>query len=685
MKIIYVLFFIAFISNANAQIPEYLKVGSDFERKICRHTKDYNHKDQLLAEPSKKKYDAVSYKIYLDWLDILNNPGVELRQFNAENDIKLVLTEATNEINIDAQRTLLINSVSINGEEIQNYTKDTEILKVSFNKELAAGTELELNINYTFSSKDTIGFYLYEKDPTPGYLRNPETIAYTMSEPDEARFWYPCNDMPSDKALFSISAKVPAGFQFISNGLLKNTEETDEYSIFHWESNDLMATYLAVADASIFVKLTEDYSLFHSPEKSIELQYYVWAIDTISDGLFHPDKAFHAFPDMMKFFEENYGAYPFEKYAHITVAPYEFGGMEHQTATTIHRNWLTGWVTHGVVHELAHHWLGDLITCNTWQDIWINEGGATWSEALYFSQKNRYDKVLLNYRQEYIDDAQFFTPISEVKTNILFGAHYSLVYYKSGWFYHMMSEMLGRENFLAALRNIIEKYKFQSVTTEMFLSALKEFVPNPPVDWDTFFNQWITTPGHPIYRIGYKTEDLSDDSTKVYVSINQEKITEDDVDFYKMPIRFSTTDLEGNILFTTQQFMNDRKDQHFEFNAPIGFDNVIVDSMSVLYQSIPGGYNLVASDEQIDATKLYPNVISNGETATLIYNMPAASQHEISIVDLNGRKVKNVFQGVKNSNTNELKFSVARLSPGVYFIQIISEYGIESKEFFIIE
>lgn len=682
MKLIYALLIFVFITDSYSQLPDYIKLGERLEHKTCKHGK-HKEQDRLLAEPTVKNYDVFSYDLYLDWDYMLRHAEEDPHTFNGTNKIKLKLTENTKYILIDAAQTISINAVAINGEETQNFNKSDEILTINFEAEMHESSELEIELNYTYTSDKNIGLYLYPKDYQPGYYRNPETVAYTTSEPDEARYWYPCNDVPSDKALVSISAKVPKNYLFISNGLLSNTEEGNDYKIFYWKSRDVMASYLAVANASKYVKLVDDYTLLYKPEQNIELQYYVWPADTASE-VYSPNKAFGTFPDMMKFFEESFGSYPFEKYAHVTVAPYASGGMEHQTATTVHRNWLSGFVEFGVAHELAHHWLGDLITCKTWQDIWINEGGATWSEALYYSKYGQYDKVLTRYKARYFESNLFFTPICEVNTNLIFGDQYALAYYKSGWFYHMMSEMLGRDNFLAALRELFDRYKFQSVDTDMFLAAFKEIVPNPTIDWDTFFNQWLKTPGHPIYKIGYKTEDYSDDSLKVYVSIHQEKIAENDVDFYKMPIRFSVTDNLDSALYTTKQFLNDKKYQLFEFIAPKGFAKVVVDPMSVLHQSIPGEYTLVESKEKVSEAKLYPNVIRNGGNATLVYNMPAATPHTISLVDLNGRLVKTIFSGTKSSSSNELKFHLDRFSPGAFFVQIASKYGIESREIFIV-
>ncbi len=689
MKHLYTFIALIFITftYSYSQLPDYLIEGKRVENKVCNHIHKHKDSDYILAEPTAKTYQVDKYKLYLDWYNVLTNPDMGNHTFSATNTIELTFTENSDRIRLDAQSSLFIDSIFVNGTKWVDYAKSDEELVITLDEPKVADSKLNLLIHYTFSSPNNVGFYLYSANPAAGYNYNPETIAYTTCEPTDSRYWFPCNDMPSDKALVEISGKVPTGFSFVSNGLLVNTEEFDDYSVFHWKSRDPMATYLMVADASKYVKLVDEYTLLNDENTSIELQYYVWAKDTVTGGVFDARKAFNNFPEVMKLFEEAYGSFPFEKYAQVTVAPFAFGGMEHQSATTIHRNWLAGQTIYGIVHELAHQWLGDLITCNSWQDIWINEGGATWSEALFYSTWNElyYREHLKNYRNRYISDQLFNIPINGVDTYRIFGSQYTLAYYKAGWFYHMMSEMIGRDNFLAVLRFILDKYKFQSVSTEMFKTALKEFYPNPQVDWDLFFEQWLEKPGHPYYEVGFKTEDYSNDSLQVSVSVNQSKVSADAADYFTMPLKFELRNSDNEVIFTTKQFLNNKKSQAFDFIAPKGFNKVNIDTMSALSQGKNGVYSLVESTELVSETKLYPNVLKNGEYSTLLYKMPAGTDHSIGLIDLNGRYVKTIYSGIKNSSDNELGFSIDNLSSGIYFIQITSQYGIESKELFIVE
>jgi hypothetical protein len=282
-------------------------------------------------------------------------------------------------------------------------------------------------------------------------------------------------------------------------------------------------------------------------------------------------------------------------------------------------------------------------------------------------------------------DNEVTTAIRQMNTYEIFGSQYTLAYYKSGWFYHMMSEMVGKDNFLAALRGILDRYKYQSVSTDMFKEALKDLITNPPIDWDTFFYQWLDMPGHPIYKIGYKTEEYSTDSLKVFVSIDQQQINKIAPEFYKMPIRFKLTDGNDNIIFISNQFINDKQHQLFDFIAPKGFNFVEIDPMSVLHKSIGGTYSLVESKDDIRDSKIFPNVLKNGEYATLLYHLPAGSFHSVKLYDLNGNYIKTIFEGTISSSDNELRFLSEQLSTGAYFVKILSGNFTDTKAIYIVE
>jgi aminopeptidase N len=186
---------------------------------------------------------------------------------------------------------------------------------------------------------------------------------------------------------------------------------------------------------------------------------------------------------MLEKFSEFFIEYPFEKYGMVAVQPYSWGGMEHQTITTINRSWLRGRSDGGIAHELVHQWFGDMITCASWADLWINEGAATWGEALwsyFWGSDAAYNNNILGKRWGYLyyGNFKYTMPAYDVPSNQLF--NYPITYCKSSWIYHMLYKMLGEEAFRQILRNMLNEYAYQPISSQQFIDHVKNSVENPP-------------------------------------------------------------------------------------------------------------------------------------------------------------------------------------------------------------
>jgi aminopeptidase N len=224
--------------------------------------------------------------------------------------------------------------------------------------------------------------------------------------------------------------------------------------------------------------------------------------------------------------EEKFGPYPYKTYGHVTVSPIDFGGMEHQTMSTINRFWLRGTAELGYVHELGHQWIGDYVTCATWADIWLNEGGASFSEALYgeyVKGKESYAKVLRNKRDRYMRRGLAEPPVYNIPLAMIFNE--ATTYNKSSWVYHMMRRMVGDSLFFPTLRSYMAKYAHGSAQTYQFKQHFVENIPNPPVSWDVFFDQWLVQAGHPrFFALVSNPSAPSGATVPVTIKISQEQL-----------------------------------------------------------------------------------------------------------------------------------------------------------------
>ncbi|MFN3781107.1 MAG: M1 family metallopeptidase, partial [Candidatus Kapaibacteriota bacterium] len=479
-----------------------ITIFNDPPEQIIFPTPTKNFSSEAVLGLTKKPYDVLEYDLFLDWYNVMKNPSsmdsID-RVWWGRNIIALKSLEPNLElIELDAVE-LFIDSVFV---EIHNQkTKVFPTPKISNGKlRVSLPTKLNLDevckvtIYYTYArnipESNYRGFFLYPKGKFVGRLPAPfydsvfveERIAYTMSEPEDARYWLPCNDAPYDKADAKITVRVPKDYLVASNGYLSEVAtDGDTAKIFFWVSDKPLTTYLIAVTASKYVMFDDWYRKVTSPQDSVEIKYFVWEKDykaTKTDGSeYNAKNTLQTTPKMMEFFSKIFVEYPFIKYGIVALMPFHFGGMEHQTITSINRVWLRQNVQFGLAHELAHQWIGDLVTCATWNDIWFNEGGATWSEALYAENlwgKSGYDYFILSARREYLRKGGIELPaIYGLPTNTIFGDYAVLVYQKSSWVFHMLKENLGDSLFFRIFRKFLVDYAYKSITTGELINYFK--------------------------------------------------------------------------------------------------------------------------------------------------------------------------------------------------------------------
>ncbi len=303
--------------------------------------------------------------------------------------------------------------------------------------------------------------YYYFKDS----IGIPSHLGYTMSEPSDARFWMPCHDVPTDKATAEIRVTVPAGYVAASNGKLLDVSPAGGDRVqWHWRELHPLAPYLMSITSSRFSISTLPF--VRAAGDTIPLQYYTWKADSAQTAQYLP--TVHA---MMTGLSGLFGPYPFDKYGMTSVVPFGYGGMEHQTITTMNRHLQTD--ERVVVHELAHQWWGDLVTCATWSDIWLNESFATYSEALWAEIKGG-KQALRTYM---VNDLEHFYYGSwqgglydpEGQGFNLFD---DLVYSKGAWVLHTLRGVIGDSAFFRTLHAYRARHAGGNATSLQFQSVV---------------------------------------------------------------------------------------------------------------------------------------------------------------------------------------------------------------------
>ncbi len=460
------------------------------------------HGHELMSEAFPRKVidttiDVQSYDVTLDWYRALLTPRAQRGPRKATGIVKAVVRARADNLSsivFDAT-TLIIDSVRVNNVA-STFQKDVRSLTMNLPTVLRRGQQVEVTIFYA-NAVDDDALYLYAESDAKA-INVPYASGFTFSQPEDARQWFPCNDQPDDKAFFTAHIRVPKGFTAVSNGVpIDSVADGDTASVQSWRHDQVMATYLFAANAAPYVLYMQEYK--RDDGTTMPIRNYHFDVDD-QGTRFNARRAVQNVPEMFAAFEKLFGRYPYSTYGHVAVSPVPFGGMEHQTMTTVNRRWLVGDQELGYAHEVAHQWIGDEVTCATWADIWLNEGGAAWGEALWaehYAGNSGYMNVLWAKRGQYMLVGLREPPIYDIPIGIIFNVN--TTYYKSSWVYHMMRRMVGDDKFFPALRDYIAAYADSSAQTFEFMEFLAAKIPNPPVDWQTYFNQWLVKAGHPVF------------------------------------------------------------------------------------------------------------------------------------------------------------------------------------------
>lgn len=414
-------------------------------------------------------------------------------------------------------------------EKVASFQVTDEKVIVNFAESIPAGKEASVTVRY--SAQPEKG--LYFRTPELGY--KPEDMhIWTQGESHEARHWYPSYDYPNEKFTVEVICHVPEGIVALSNGR-KISEEKDANGLVavRWLQDKPMVNYLVALVAGKLKSIEDKYG-------NIPMRFW-----TPASEIEHAENSFKGTKDMMEFFEKEIGVpYPWDKYDQVCIQDYHWGGMENTTLTTLNINTLFTKEHENlrssqglVAHELAHQWFGDLITCKDWSHIWLNEGFATYYDALYTEHKDGRDEFL--YRM--YEGAKSLTA-STNSVKAIFWRKYgdpveqfdSLAYGKGSWVLHMLRSQLGPDLFRQCVKTFVERHKFGSVVTEDLRAVVEELSGR---SFDQFFDQWVYHAGFPVLDVDYSW----DAQTKLAkLSVRQMQPVNENVVLFRfpLPVRF---------------------------------------------------------------------------------------------------------------------------------------------------
>lgn len=393
---------------------------------------------------------------------------------------------------------MIFNSVKLeeSGKKLRFRVVPGKIV-VTLDKPYKPDDTLSLRFLYTATPKK--GVYFVDEQKDGARVINPAQI-WSQGEADEAHHWFPCFDFPSDKATTEQFLTVKKGETVVANGeLVDRKENTDGTETVHYRMPVPHSIYLLSFVIGDYVKVDDSYG-------TVPLGFYVYrGREDIARQAFGKTK------DMMRVFEEVTGVkFPYNKYDQTIVAAFQFGGMENITATTMSDVEIFSAlapmsisdVQDLVSHELSHSWFGDLVTCKNWAELWLNEGFATYMEAVYREKTQGHDNYIAKVRNDaetfIIDEA--INPNRNALYNLNAGNVAALfdrpatIYNKGGAVLHTLRVEIGDEAFWKAINTYLNKHKFDSVESTDLQHEMED-ASGRKLDW--FFDQWVYHGGLP--------------------------------------------------------------------------------------------------------------------------------------------------------------------------------------------
>jgi aminopeptidase N len=557
---------------------------------------------------------------------------------------------------------LSLDTIRVDGVT-RSFTTDStsEAFTIDLGSTRPAGDTLHIAIAYhrgtaAIRPGGRWGYYYFIPDSVSGFL--PDTLGYTMSEPSDARFWMPCFDDPSEKATAEIHATVPSGFVAASNGkLLGTTTNTDGTITWRWREDHQIAPYLMCVTISKWTVST--YPFVRGVNDTVPVQYYVFKPDSAGAAAYLPTVA-----AMIGAFSQVYGPYPFDKYGMSAVTPFGYGGMEHQSMTTLARGLQVD--ERVVSHELAHQWWGDLVTCGTWPDIWLNESFATYSEAIwreYLGGVNALKSYMLGLQHFYLGSwrGAVYDPQGQG-----FNLFDDIVYSKGAWVLHTLRGVLGDSVFFRTLRAYRQKFAGGNAVTDEF-RAVADSVSGTSLAW--FFNEWIYGPGWPNYS--FSSSWIADTVT---LRIVQQQSTSWPT--YTMPVQIR---FYQGAVDTTIVVVNSLRKQTLRIPLAFRPDSVKFDPDNWILKQLTAPQTDVAEVPAVpmkyELGQNYPNPFN--PLTVIEYTVGGTRDwglgvRDVSLIvyDVLGRQVAVLVNEKKQPGTYTVQFDGSALASGVYYYRL---------------
>jgi aminopeptidase N len=543
----------------------------------------------------------------------------------------------------------LINGLTVDSVKYQNsnttFSRPPGGLLVNFGLNLLAGTTDSVTVYYQGAPPATEGYFA-----TGTHSGTP--ITYTLSEPYGARYWWPCKDDLVDKAdSIDVYLKYPAAFTGVANGKLTNEVNDGTNKISQWQHRKPIVAYLVAFAITNYTKNTGTLTSNGSPMPFINY-VYPESMTSYNANISKLTTAFNLF-------EQKFGPYPFNSEQYMqTQMQAGTGGMEHQT-----NSFIDNWGENLMAHELMHQWFGNKVTCNTWKDIWLNEGFASYSEVLYKEETLGVAARIAEMQNRSVNvngnnaGSVYRTDTSSVASIF----NYRLSYLKGSWVAHMLRWQLGDNAYFQACRNYLNApgtaYGF--ATTDSLKKYMEAGLTGGG-NLTEFFNDWVYGQGYPAYTIRWNQV-----GSNVIVKADQVSANTL-VSFYEMPIPVRFV---GNTRDTIIVLNHNSNGQLFNFPVGFAISSAIFD---------PESWILSKGNTTLLDQTLTPTSVNNIIQDNSIVLGPIPAVNVLNIYKPANKLFKTIEvynllgEQVLRADGNAKQINIGRLPAGRYMMKLIN-------------